>query len=595
MPSYAEYSTDLTGVPSTPGVQTPNVLAGREANYKPGFWEVQQAYLTSAYKGEGTAYFNLSELSNRVIPDASPVLTEPEWKESELYRPGLQYYDGMTQNEAKNRADIHDDIRQREFIIEKATGAQKAAGFLTALIGGAAEPQNVASGIAVSAAFSPTGPLAAIAGPASTFAKALPRAYGMTLGPLFKAKRTVRQAVAYGVVTGAVGDALIEPLNYAAAKSFGEPYDSADVLMNLAQSALFGGLFEGGAQYLKNRRSIREDKTTQTPPIESKVSTRVDTINEFDSVITQLSNDEVPDPSGQRRFSMVNKYYKEYGPELNQEFDTLRFIMFDNMDKGVFFEGREDSPGFFDFLPERVIHWAIDSEEYHTKFNGDVYDQSNLRYLDDKLDISWSDEEVTSISRRDLIDRLSLRPEEREPNPDIDDLLRVIFEDDKFIMDAGDTVHTGVMSPEVARFISWVYREPTFEGAVPSIDSVRSERNAHTPIEELGYVPKNDDPQDTLTSVSEHGIDEDLYPMGGETKEPVDISVPDEEPGAAELMKVQTELDNLIQESEGAVSEDLLDLAEDLRDRGEMIDDMMNTVVVCALRTADEVVDEVTG
>jgi hypothetical protein len=573
MPSYAEYSSDLTGVPSTPGIQTPNVLAGREVNYKPGFWEVQQAFLGSAYQGEGTAYFNLNELSNRVIPDASPVLTEPEWKESELYRPGLKYYDGMTQNEARNRADIHDDIRQREFVIEKATGAQKAAGFLSALIGGAAEPQNVASGVVASAVLGPAGPVA-------SFAKALPGAYGTTLGSLFKAKRTIKGAIGYGAVTGAVGDALVEPLNYSAAKSFGEPYDSADVLMNIGQSALFGGLFEGGAQYLRNRRS-----------------TRVDTINEFDSVLTQLSSDEMPDPSGQRRFSMVNKYHKEYGPELNWEFDNLRFVMLDN-ERGLNIKDRDKTPGLLEFIPDRVIHWAIDSEDYHVQFNGDVYEASPLRYKSDELEIYWpGNTEPTRIKRETVLEWLSKAPDERTSNADVEDSLRYVFKDNEAIMNAGDPVHTGVMDPEAARFLSWMYQDPIFEGRVPTVDSVRSGRSAQTPLDDIGHVPKADVESNTFDSISGEGVDADLYPEGdrlSETREPYDIGDMDaDEPGAIELAKVQSELDALIQTTGDSLPEDLLALSDELRDRGETIDDMMNAVVVCALRTAAEVAEEI--
>ena len=566
MPAYSEYSTDLMGGATTPAVQTPSVLASVGENYHPGFLKVQEAYLGSAFKGVGTAYFNVNELISRTWDDGSPTLTEEEWKNSDLFRPGLQYHEGLTEGSARRRADIFDDIRYREFVMGKATNAQRAAGFLTALIGGTFEPQNFVSGVAA----------AGLLGPGALFARSLPRAYGMTLGSIVKSKRSIAQAVGFGAVSGAVGDVIVEPVNYAGAKSFGEEYTASDVLMNIGQSALFGGAFEGGAQFIKNRRSTRTDR-----------------INEFDSTIAQLSEDVIPDASGQRRYSIAQKYSEIYGPVLNSEFDAFRFNILgsENATNPEF-----STRSLVDFAPERTIHWATDSVAYHGDFNTEAYDASAIWYEADRVQLSWQPNgEPMTVSRAEVLEWLSKPPAERPNNPDIQNAVQYIFQDNRVIMNAGDPVHTGVMDFEASRFLSWVYQDPMFQDRGFSPEQSGNARDARTPVGDVGSIPKTAIPEITLEQLGLKGMQEDLHltePDDWYTREPIESVARTgskmEETGANDLARVQAELADYIDALGDAAPEDLLAMADELRDRGIEIDNMMDAVVVCALRTFED-------
>lgn len=152
----------------------------------------------------------------------TPVTAE-DWKASGDYRQGLSWFEGMTAEAAKLLAERHDTETRRADVLNRdpggvlRTGALYAAQFATS----AADPLGVLS------SFIPiVGELRA-----ARLAAQLGRFGGRAVT---------------GLVEGAVGNALLEPLVYSAQQRYQLDYDMMDSLANIGMGGLFGGALHAG-------------------------------------------------------------------------------------------------------------------------------------------------------------------------------------------------------------------------------------------------------------------------------------------------------------------------------------------------------------
>ena len=150
-------------------------------------------------------------------------IDERQWKEGPSYREGLSYFDGMTEEAAGLLAERHDERTRREDILSRTQGYG-----INSLVLATRLAAQVADPIGIAASFIP------VVGEAR-YAKLLAQ-----LG------RPGARAVA-GAIEGAVGNALLEPLVYAAARQDQIDYGMVDSLINVGIGGLFGaGLRAGG-------------------------------------------------------------------------------------------------------------------------------------------------------------------------------------------------------------------------------------------------------------------------------------------------------------------------------------------------------------
>lgn len=147
-------------------------------------------------------------------------LSEREWRMSDNYREGLEYYDRLTDAAAAQLAETYDAREKRKAVLNRANGGfwQGAGQFGVGLAATALDPLNI----------------------------------GLSFVPYYGQARLANMAARSGKTTmravkggteGAIGAALIEPLVYGVAKyEQNNDYTLADSLMNVA----FGGVLGGG-------------------------------------------------------------------------------------------------------------------------------------------------------------------------------------------------------------------------------------------------------------------------------------------------------------------------------------------------------------
>lgn len=170
--------------------------------------------------------------------ESQPVLAETDWKASAFYRDGLRWDPRMTAARAEALAEIYDENRWREGLIERRQNGVfgAVAGFVAQLAGGLPDPINYVP----------------IAGPAVR-AAAIAR-----LAPRFG------RIGATAAITGteaAIGTAFVTPAIYAGARQFGDDLGFADMALDVAFGALtgaaIGGSIAGGAALRDRVRLVR--------------------------------------------------------------------------------------------------------------------------------------------------------------------------------------------------------------------------------------------------------------------------------------------------------------------------------------------------
>ena len=217
-----------------------------------------------------TLYYNPASALGRLLEQKlgsgrkGTTLSAEEYQESEFFRPGIEVGDeGITTGLASLLADRHDERRDFQTTLSRSRGGigLGAAQFGVAIGGSFLDPLNVASVFIPSVA-------------ASRFASLSAR-YG-----------TSRSKIATGVVDGAIGAAVIEPVVIGAAIAEQDrDYGLMDSFMNVAVGAALGGSINavtGGI--LSFGRYRRQRQLSRLNAVEADTAQRIS--------ITQVMNDE---------------------------------------------------------------------------------------------------------------------------------------------------------------------------------------------------------------------------------------------------------------------------------------------------------------
>lgn len=241
---------------------------------KPTTGEVLGAYVEETFQGEGSLSQDIKanniQLSEQFgTAYSKPSISEEDWRGSENYREGLQYYPWMNEQSAKILAEVHDDRSNRQLIMEKASKLQTVAGFGVGFLSGVAEPKNLVSGVAAALV---TGGVGA----------AVP-----TLGRVM-AVNTVRGAAVRGAAEGVVGAAVTEPSNIESSRIVQGDYTMADSVMNLALGSVLGAGLGAGGKALELRAEGKANAKAKQI-IEAYQAEEKLAVKEFDTALAQMS------------------------------------------------------------------------------------------------------------------------------------------------------------------------------------------------------------------------------------------------------------------------------------------------------------------
>lgn len=175
---------------------------------------------------QGSLDYGFQQTRPKVDETAIQPMSEEDWRESEFYRDGLDYDANMTPKLAEILADRKDKRDRREDILNRYDGnaLSGTALFTTRIMTQLLDPVGVAAG----------------------FIPVVGQARYLAL-----AERLGRPGarLVVGATEGLVGNALVEPLVFAAAQRDQLDYTMADSLANIAIGGVFGSGFRtvGGA------------------------------------------------------------------------------------------------------------------------------------------------------------------------------------------------------------------------------------------------------------------------------------------------------------------------------------------------------------
>ena len=216
------------------GLLTPDELA-------PTTGQVAEAYIDDAWLGDLTAnqLFEAGFLGE--YDKLGDPLDKDSYKKSEFYREGIEYYEGMSTASAEFLAKRRDEENARMDVMSRASGWQTAGGITSALGAGVFEPLNLGVGL-----------VTAGLGTLAISAKRL----GTTMKNLSKYGKYTPNIVR-GATEGLVAAGVIEAISAPAQEVVQSDYDTADSLMNIGTSLLFGVGFDVGGQFISNKISSK--------------------------------------------------------------------------------------------------------------------------------------------------------------------------------------------------------------------------------------------------------------------------------------------------------------------------------------------------
>lgn len=277
---YSDLTFQATNLPTTP--------------------QVLMAYKEEVLEGDGSlAQDQVANEIERLNETGTP-LNRDAWTNSQHYREGLTWYEGLTEEGAKVLAESHDDRFQRQAIMERASGLQTVGGFGSAMAFGLFEPKNMAAGVAVGLFTAGAGYLIPTVARATRVA-------------------TVAQAARRGAAEGVLAAAITEPSNIDSSQIVQSDYTMVDSLANVAFSAIFGAGFSSVGkgielkdrarrlEGIRNYRAAREDimrkefdtalaQTIEGRRIDIEPVEQLETVDEVRR-FTTLTNEQFDSPS----------------------------------------------------------------------------------------------------------------------------------------------------------------------------------------------------------------------------------------------------------------------------------------------------------
>jgi len=179
----------------------------------------REGYVSPVIDPMGMTPPDLQELQKKT----SRMLTEAEWRDSEYFREGLSFPNGVREEVAGILAERKDAERYRQDIFLRSKGVfRKGSMLATELAASVLDPINVAS------AFVPVVGQARFLGLVARFGKTPGRAIT-------------------GAVEGVAGAAMVEPVVLAASRQEQADYRMTDSLINVGFGTVFGGGLHVGA------------------------------------------------------------------------------------------------------------------------------------------------------------------------------------------------------------------------------------------------------------------------------------------------------------------------------------------------------------
>jgi hypothetical protein len=273
MTNYLEFTPQNFGVREQ---QQPDALvsANLSSRFEPTTGQVLGAAAEEALSGTGTLAQDIDaakidyeladsgygpvSLYQRAFGERSEsrLLTDDEYKKSSFFRDGLKHEPGLNTEIARIRAESYDEKKERDFVLSRATGGQKALAFGAGLLTGVIEPKNLTVGIMASAAT--LNPLTGLAVGGARY-----KAMQMSIGKY-------KSAAVVGATEGLAGSLLTEPSARESSKTLQQDYTMMDTLLNVGLGVVLGGTIESGVAYVHSRKAGKLPPTIESASIETR-------------------------------------------------------------------------------------------------------------------------------------------------------------------------------------------------------------------------------------------------------------------------------------------------------------------------------------
>lgn len=169
-------------------------------------------------------------------------MDKDQWEKSEYHRPGIEYYNGMTDQSAQFLANKKDAEDARAEIYSRANSWQSAAGVAAGFAAGIFEPLNIGVGLVTMG----IGNLVTDVG-----------RIGRTVKSLSQTGKYV-PALVKGAAEGAAAAVLTEGVTYNARNDLQSDYDVTDSLFNFATSIALGSGLRAGGEFFKDRSTAKD-------------------------------------------------------------------------------------------------------------------------------------------------------------------------------------------------------------------------------------------------------------------------------------------------------------------------------------------------